>query len=269
MAGSEVLSYEPDGRKVVITINRPDAMNALSSAVFDSLVEAFDEFNRDDDLLVAILTGAGGRAFSAGADLKEMAGRMQDAAATTGSRSPIRPRNEMPAGFPAIENSIKPVIAAIDGYCLAGGFELSLYCDIRLATSQSVFGLPEPRRSLLAGPGLIHLSRMIPLGEALRMQLTGSPISAERAYQMGLITEVVDDRETLMTRASAIADEILECAPLAVQAIKRIVKQGRELPVEAQWRLADPYQVAISNTEDMLEGPTAFAEKRTPQWKMR
>lgn len=269
MAGSDVLKYEVDGRKVVITIDRPDAMNALSSAVMTSLSEALDEFNRDDNLLVAILTGAGGRAFSAGADLKEMSNRLQ----SEGGNDSVHPMALGPSSvrdaFRAIEHSVKPIIAAVDGYCLAGGFELSLYCDIRLATAHSVFGLPEPRRSLIAGPGLIHLSRMIPLGEALRMQLTGSPISAQRAYDVGLISEVAEDRDTLFERTHAVADEILECAPLAVQAIKQIVKTGRDIPVDAQWRYSDTFQVAIAGTQDMLEGPRAFTEKRTPQWKMR
>ncbi|HWK76311.1 enoyl-CoA hydratase-related protein [Microbacterium sp.] len=268
MTDSDVVNYEVEGRKVVITINRPDAMNALSSTVMRSLSEAFDEFNSDDQLLVAILTGAGGRAFSAGADLKEMANRLQSDGSDA-TKGPLAPRPSVREAFRAIEESRKPVIAAIDGYCLAGGFELSLYCDIRIATEPSVFGLPEPRRSLIAGPGLIHLSRMIPLGEALRMQLTGSPISAGRAYEIGLISEVVEDREALFARANATADEIVECAPLAVQAIKRIVKTGRDLTVDAQWRYSEMYQAAIESTEDMLEGPNAFAEKRAPQWKMR
>ena len=132
-----------------------------------------------------------------------------------------------------------------------------------------MFGLPEPRRSLLAGPGLINLSRMIPLGEALRMQLTGSPISADRAYQLGLISAVVADRDALLAEAEGIADEILECAPLAVQYVKRIVKEGRDLTVDAHWRFSEMFSASIGETEDALEGPRAFAEKRAPQWKMR
>jgi len=271
MAGSDVLKYEVDGRKVTITINRPEAMNALNTAVMDSLEEAFQAYNDDDNLLVAILTGEGGRAFSAGADLKAMAsGQLGQPTSTTKSAYPKRATTRANLrGFNAVDRSAKPVIAAIDGHCVAGGFELALYSDIRIATEKSKFGLPEPRRSLLAGPGLINLSRMIPMGEALRMQLTGSPIDAARAYQIGLISEVVADRDVLFERANAIADEILECAPLAVQYIKRIVKEGRDLPLDAQWRFSEMFSAAIFETEDVKEGPLAFAEKRKPNWQMR
>jgi len=262
-----LVKYEVDGRKVLITIDRPHAMNALSDAVFDELAAAFKEYNENDLILVAILTGAGGRAFSAGADLKEISVRLE--AEGGGRRNPMRPGMPMQPGFSAVENSIKPVVAAIDGYCLAGGLELALNCDIRVATAGSVFGLPEPRRSLLAGPGLVHLSRMIPMGEALRMQLTGSPITAERAYQIGLISDVVADREALFVCANTIADEIIECAPLAVQAIKNVVRRARDLPVDAQLRYAETLRNVVRDTEDMKEGPKAFAEKRKPVWKMR
>lgn len=270
MAGSDILRYDTSGRIVTITLNRPEAMNALSERMRHELDEAVAEFNRDDTLLVAILTGEGGRAFSAGADLKEMAERMKNAP----DRGPWAPdpdsagRRHIP-GFIGLDRSQKPVIAAIDGHCVAGGFELALCCDIRVATTTSRFGLPEPRRSLLAGPGLINLSRMIPLGEALKMQLTGSSITAERAHQIGLIQDLVEDRDAMFARAHEIADDILACAPLAVQFIKRIVRGGRDLTVDAQWQLSDMYTRAIAQTDDMKEGPLAFAEKRAPQWTMR
>lgn len=163
----------------------------------------------------------------------------------------------------------KPVIAAIDGYCLAGGLELALRCDIRIATEKSTFGLPEPRRSLLAGYGLHNLSRMIPLGEALHIQLTGAPITSERAYNTGLIQRRVADRAALLREADAVADEICLCAPLAVKAIKQIVKTGRNMPVEYSVKMAEQMHDLINKTEDRLEGPRAFAEKRKPNWKMK
>jgi enoyl-CoA hydratase/carnithine racemase len=169
----------------------------------------------------------------------------------------------------AVATCGKPVIAAIDGYCLAGGLELALRCDIRIATEKSTFGLPEPRRSLLAGYGLHNLSRMIPLGEALQIQLTGSPISSQRAYDIGLIQRRVADRAALIKEADAVADDICLCAPLAVRAIKSIVKTGRNLPVEYSWKFSEPIHTIINGTEDRLEGPKAFAEKRKPNWKMR
>jgi enoyl-CoA hydratase/carnithine racemase len=258
------LRYETRGRVAYLTLDRPRAMNALNREVMQGLTDAVHAFQGDDNLLVAVLTGEGGRAFSAGADLKEVAAR-----AGGGGTKGMVPRQGSLGPFDALENCWKPVIAAIDGYCLAGGFELALMCDIRVATRASTFGLPEPRRSLLAGPGLNNLSRMIPLGEALRMQLTGSPITAERAYQIGLVQELADDRDELFAVADRIAGEVMECAPLAVQAIKQIVKVGRNLPIEYAWKYSYPFQERISQTEDFLEGPRAFAEKRQPNWRVR
>lgn len=256
---SSTVKYEVRDRVAWVTINRPEAMNALNMEVRNAIAEAMREATNDKDVLVVILTGEGGRAFSAGADLKEMAQR--DASGATASVGLI--------GYDQIQDCPKPIIAAIDGYCLAGGLELTLYCDIRIATEQSRFGLPEPRRSLLAGVGLHNLSRIIPLGEALWIQLTGGDMTAQRAYDIGLIQAMVPDRAALFAEAEHIANEIKQCAPLAVQAIKRIVKTGRNLPVEYSWKLAEPIVAEIVKTEDRLEGPRAFAEKRAPVWKMR
>jgi enoyl-CoA hydratase/carnithine racemase len=260
----ETVRYEIRERVCYITIDRPAAMNALSREVIGGIADAVHEFAADDSLLVCVLAGEGGRAFSAGADLKEAAAR------SAGSdRGSMVPRQGRLGAYDALETCWKPVIAAIDGYCLAGGLELALMCDIRVATRASSFGLPEPRRSLLAGPGLNNLSRMIPLGEALRMQLTGSALGAERAYQIGLVQELAEDRDDMWTKANAIAAEVLACAPLAVQAIKQVVKVGRNLPIEYAWQLSYPFQERISETEDFREGPRAFAEKRPPNWRMR
>ena len=259
--GNDVVLYEKRDRKAYITLNRPEVMNALNIAVRDGLRGALAEMRDDDDILVGIVTGAGGRAFSAGMDLKERTQLDQ-------------------AGAPPPEYSTwdgrwtefgvyKPIIAAIDGYCLAGGLELSLQCDIRIVTQKSTFGLPEPRRSLTAGYGLHNLSRMIPLGHALYIQLTGSHIDADTAARWGIIQEIVPDRDALMERVEQIAGDIMQCAPLAVQAIKKIVMQGRNLPVDYSIKLAGPINEIIGKTEDRLEGPKAFAEKRDPVWKMR
>jgi enoyl-CoA hydratase/carnithine racemase len=161
------------------------------------------------------------------------------------------------------------MIAAIDGYCVAGGLELALQCDIRLATARSQFGLPEPRWSLIAGYGLHNLSRMIPLGEALYLQLTGNRIDAERAYRIGLIQEIVPDRAALNAAVDQVLASIRLCAPLALQAIKQVVYRGRNLPVEYSERLAEPLQQLVNQSEDAKEGPRAFAEKRLPNWKGR
>jgi enoyl-CoA hydratase/carnithine racemase len=270
-AGSEVLQYEVRDRKAYVTMNRPEAMNALNTALRQSVHEAFVEATKDDDVLLVILAGAGGRAFSAGADLKELSGnqtRDTGKPRTRSSRPEVARKGYMP-GWDDIDTCPKPVIAAIDGHCLAGGFEMAIYCDILLATKKSTFGLPEPKRSLLAGPGLINLSRHIPVKQALRMQLTGTPISADRAYELGLIQDVAEDREDLDAKVEGIAGELLDCAPLAVQFIKRIVKEGMSMSVEDAWKFSEMYSQILSETEDALEGPLAFAEKRKPNWKMR
>jgi enoyl-CoA hydratase/carnithine racemase len=278
---TDVLSYEVRDRKAYITMNRPKNMNALNNELLNALADAFEEADADDEVFVVILSGAGGRAFSAGGDLKEAAARIESGRdiADQGNGHP-RSRRAVSAhpavakagamrGFDQVNNCAKPVIAAIDGYCLAGGLEVALYCDIRLATRQSVFAMPEPRRHLLSGPAFVYLSRMIPLGEALRMELTGEPISSERAYQIGLIQDVYTDRTELEAAADELAGQILENSPLAVQFLKRIVKEGRDMTVDHHWKFAEMFAFTLGRTEDALEGPKAFAEKRKPNWKMR
>jgi enoyl-CoA hydratase/carnithine racemase len=271
MVESDVLRYEVRDQKAFITFNRPRVMNAYNKEVVRLLGEAAEAAENDDDVRVIILSGEGGRAFSAGADLKEMADR---GASTDGliTGNPLKDMHyfgEAGSGISILANVTKPVIAAIDGYALAGGLQIAIVCDIRIATRQSVFALPEPRHSIIAGPGLIHLSRMIPLGEALHMQLTGSAISAERAYQVGLISGLYDTREELFAEANRIAEEIIACAPLAVAFIKRVVRRGRDLTVQAQESYSEMFQAAIVTSEDFQEGPRAFAERRAPQWKGR
>jgi enoyl-CoA hydratase/carnithine racemase len=250
--------YEKRDQVAYITLNRPEVLNALNQEIRNGLEGALIDFRDDPDMLVAILTGEGGRAFSAGMDLKDRARRDSAGESRVGTRTYI----------PDL-GVFKPIIAAIDGFCVAGGLELSLQCDIRIATEKSEFGLPEPRWSLTAGYGLHNLSRMVPLGEALYMQLTGRRISSERAYQIGLIQEVVPDRDALFAMADRIAGEVKLCAPLAVKAIKQIVYHGRNLPVEYSQKLAAPLNEQVSATEDAIEGPRAFSEKRPPVWKMR
>jgi len=278
MQTTDVLIYEARDRKAYITLNRPRQMNALSRELIGALKEAFGEADADENVFVVILSGAGGRAFSAGADLKEMASRMEaDQSGANGQAAPPRPMTSRPAvarggfmpGFDDVNMCTKPVIAAIDGYCMAGGMEIALYCDIRLATRQSTFAMPEPKRNLLSGPAFVHLSRMIPLGEAMRIELVGDPVDAERAYQIGLIQGIYDDRAALEAAADEMADKIGENSPLAVQFLKRIVKDGRDMTVDHHWKFAEMFAYTLGQTEDALEGPKAFAEKRKPEWKMR
>jgi enoyl-CoA hydratase/carnithine racemase len=248
--------YEPDRAIVVITMNRPEVLNAMDMEGYALLKEALERFEADPALQVAILTGAGGRAFSTGSDLKG---------------SSWHPPDDQPMAIiepPEAKPRTKPVIAAIDGYCVGGGLEWALRCDIRIATPRSSFGLPEPRWGALAGYGLHMLSRMIPAGEAMYLQLTGERIDADRAYRCCLIQELVDP-EHLMERAHAIAGMILACSPLAVRAIKQTVDFGLRRGVEDSYRYIHPLTAAIAGTEDAHEGPRAFAEKRAPVWKGR
>lgn len=278
METTDVLIYEVRDRKAYITLNRPRSMNALNRELMGALKDAFGAADADENVFVVILSGAGGRAFSAGADLKEMASRMEaDRSGANGQAEPPPPMTARPAvarggfmpGFDDVNMCTKPVIAAIDGYCMAGGMEIALYCDIRLATRQSSFAMPEPKRNLLSGPAFVHLSRMIPLGEAMRIELVGDPVDAERAYQIGLIQGIYDDRAALEAAADEMADKIGENSPLAVQFLKRIVKDGRDMTVDHHWKFAEMFAYTLGKTEDALEGPKAFAEKRKPEWKMR
>jgi enoyl-CoA hydratase/carnithine racemase len=275
---SDVLSYEVRDRKAYIKLNRPRQMNALNHELLGALADAFQDADASEEVFVVILSAEGGRAFSAGGDLKDMANRIEAGEDIGGQGG--RPRRAMSAypavakagampGFDDVNRCSKPVIAAIDGYCLAGGLEIALYCDIRLATRKSTFAMPEPKRHLLSGPAFVYLSRMIPLGEALRMELLGEPIDAERAYQIGLVQGLYDDRAELEAAADLMADNILENSPLAVQFLKRIVREGRDMTVDHHWKFAEMFAFTLGRTEDALEGPKAFAEKRKPDWKMR
>jgi enoyl-CoA hydratase/carnithine racemase len=258
------LRYETRDHKAYLTLNRPQRMNAFDLELGRAIGEAIQEFDQDDDLLVAMITGEGGRAFSAGADIKEMTEYV-------GSDKDPR-RSGAQSGGPnmgAVATCRKPVLAAIDGFALAGGCELALMCDFRLATRQSSFGIPEVKRSLIAGPGTTHLPRMIPTGEALLMALTGDRIDAERAYQLGLVQRLLDDRAQLFEEADRIMDSICANPPLAVRDIKRVIKVGVNMPVEYAVYFREKYFDTILKTEDAVEGAAAFAEKRAPVWKMR
>jgi enoyl-CoA hydratase/carnithine racemase len=254
--------YEKRGHIVYVTINRPDRRNAIDPATSHDLKAAFEEFKADDDAWVAILTGAGDQAFSAGADLLAMS------QALSGGGEGV-PMNVPFGGITRGYECWKPIIAAINGYCLAGGLEIVLSCDIRVAAEHAQFGLPEPRRAIIpAAGGTQRLPRSVPLAFAMELLLTGDRFDAETALRFGLVSRVVPQAE-LMATAEAIAGRILECGPLAVRAIKQAFLRGREMSLEDGLRLEGQLAGPIFGTEDAREGPRAFAEKRKPAYKGR
>jgi enoyl-CoA hydratase/carnithine racemase len=221
------LLVDAHDHKLYITLNRPEALNAQNQAMRDALVGAVQRLDDDADLLVGILYGAGGRAFSAGADLKELS-----AAAARSRPVPEQHRHQW-VHFEAVRWASKPIIAAIDGYCLGGGLELANYCDVRVATERSRFGQPEPRTAGgRAGPALHQLVRTVPIGEALLMHLTSQPIDARRAYEIGLVQKLCPDTEALLAETDAIADQMIECNPFALRQIKRLVRWGADMTAE-------------------------------------
>lgn len=262
MADFQKILFERRGRIAYVTINRPDRRNAIDPDTSQQLLDAFTAFRDDDDLWVAILTGAGDQAFSAGADLVAMSQAM------AGGGSPMNwsvPFAGITRGF----ECWKPIIAAINGFCLAGGLELALCCDIRIAAEHATFGLPEPKRAIIPGAGgTQRLPRAVPPAFAMELMLTGERFDAQTALRFGLVSRVVP-LDRLIPTAEEIAAKILECGPLAVRAIKQAALQGRELPLEEGMRLEDRLAGQVLRSEDAREGPLAFAQKRKPQYKGR
>ncbi|MGH7186556.1 MAG: enoyl-CoA hydratase-related protein [Pseudomonadota bacterium] len=254
----EFIIYEKKGRIATITINRPEVRNALHPPANRELSAAFDEFAADPEAWVAILTGAGDKAFSAGNDLKW----------TAEHGVPNVPKT----GFGAITRRfdlVKPLIAAVNGFALGGGFEIALACDLIIAAEHARFGLPEPRVGLMAAAGGVHrLPRHIPLKIAMGMMLTGKHITAAEAYRLGIANEVVPAKE-LIAAAERWAAEILECSPLSVRASKQAAMGNLHLPLEEAMGTHVEGERRLWASEDSIEGPRAFAQKRKPIWKGR
>jgi dehydration protein DpgD len=249
---------ETAGHVRFVSMERPEARNALSNELKIALVSAIDEYEADGYLRAMVLSGCDCGAFSAGGDLRRVAGRLEQGLPIT--------EPGVPDLFARLSARSKPIVAAIDGYALGGGFELALACDIRVASERSRFGLPEPRAGMLGQYGLDNLCRMIPLGEALRLQLTGGQIDGRRAYDIGLIQELAADRGAMLRAAAAMAESIAACSPQAVRAIRHVVTVGRNLPAAYAEAFSQPYREAVHASAEALEGARAFLEKRSPSW---
>ena len=254
----EFVQYEKKGRIAYVTINRPDVMNALHPPANEELSKVWDDFAADSELWVAILTGAGEKAFSAGNDLKYTAQH--------GLGAVSMPRGGF-AGLTSRFDLFKPIIAAVNGIALGGGFEIALACDIIVASEGARFGLPEPKVGLAALAGGIHrLPRHIPLKLAMGMMLTGRHVTAAEGMRLGFVNECVP-APALLETAERWANEILACSPTSVRATKQAALLGLGLPVEQAMSQSYSLIGDLFRSEDMMEGVMAFAQKRAPQWK--
>ncbi len=256
------IEYEKQGNVGIITINRPEARNAVNTAVATGIEEAIDQIEADDEVWVGILTGAKtdkGYIFCAGADLKQMS-------VDPGGMSTQR------GGFGGLvqRERTKPLIAAVDGPALAGGTELVLACDLVVASRTAVFGVPEVKRNLVAAAGgLFRLPRKLPRNIAMELVLTGRlDFPAERAHHFGWVNALCEEGEALEA-AKVLAGQISENAPLAVRESRKIVLEATDQPDEIGWKLSGDGIAKMFGTEDFGEGLTAFIEKRAPQWKGR
>ena len=254
----EFVRYEKRDHIAFITMNRPDVMNALHPPAHEELDGCWNDLAADDDVRVVVLTGAGDRAFSAGNDLKW----------TAQHGVPKMPRSGF-AGITSRFDLWKPVIAAVNGVALGGGLEIALACDVIVAAEHATLGLPEPRVGLLAAAGGVHrLPRHLPLKIAMGMMLTAKPLTAAEAHRVGLVNEVVPAKD-LMATAERWAKTIAECSPLSIQATKQAALEGLGKPLrEAMFAKYDAIE-RLWTSEDVREGPRAFAEKRAPVWKGR
>jgi enoyl-CoA hydratase len=256
------VDYELDGHVAVITINRPEARNAVNRDVAEGVEAAIDRLEGDDEAWIGILTGARtdkGWIFSAGADLKAM---------TTDPGGMITKKGGF-AGLVQRERT-KPLIAAVDGPALAGGTEIVLACDLVVASRTAVFGIPEVKRNLVAGAGgLFRLGRKLPRNIAMELALTGRlDFPAERAHHFGLVNHLCDEGQAV-ERAKELAALIAENAPLAVRESRKIVIEAADQPEDVGWKMSGEGMAKMFGTEDFTEGLTAFAEKRPPVWKGR
>jgi enoyl-CoA hydratase/carnithine racemase len=251
-----LVELERRGHIALLTLNRPEARNAISPEVSQTMATVLDDIQDDTGLRAVVLTGRG-KVFSAGADLKVVAsGRANDIARGKGGFAGIVTRD-----FP------KPIIAAVNGPALAGGFEIVLSCDLVVAAENAVFGIPEVKRGLMAAAGgLIRLPKRVPLAMALELAMTGDPIAADRALQLGLVNRVVSN-ERVVDEAIALGERIGENSPIAVRNSRQLVREAAELSEAEGWARTLQLMMPVFESGDSIEGATAFAEKRAPVWR--
>ncbi len=256
--------YEKRGHAAYVTLDRPEVLNAMDLAMHEELAGIWDDFEADDEMWVAVLTGAGDRAFSVGQDLKEVAARDAEGTArpsTFGSRG--KP------GWPRLTERFslaKPVIARVNGYALGGGFELALACDLVIAAEHAEFGLPEARLGLIPGAGgVFRLTRQLPYRTAMGLLITGRRLPARQALEYGLVNDVVPAGR-LDECVDAWVTDVLSCAPLSVRAIKEAAQTSATLPLERAFATRYVWEERRMHSADAVEGPRAFAEKRPPRW---
>ena len=253
-----VIEYETKGRVAILTLNRPEARNAINGETARRMEELIDEVEANDDIWVAILT-ANGPAFCAGADLKEIAAGRFDTLSTS------------KGGFAGLvqRERTKPLIAAVRGSALAGGTEVALSCDLIVCAETTNFGLPEVKRSLVAAAGgLFRLPRAIGMAPALEVIMTGDPLPAQRAYELGMVNQVVAEDQVLEA-AEVLADRIIASAPIAVQYSRAVAIDAFAASDDELWQRTNQAFADIAKTEDYEEGPKAFIEKRPAVWKGR
>jgi len=256
MAEETFVKAHEEGRVLVVEINRPERMNALHPPANEAMGKIFDDFAANPDLWVAIVTGAGDRAFSAGNDLRWQA-----------EGNPIYTPDSGFGGLTSRYDLDKPIIAAVNGVAMGGGFEIALACDLILAADTAKFALPEPKVGLAALAGGLHrLPRQIGLKRAMGMILTGRTVSAEEGERLGFVNAVVP-ADKLMDTAMIWAEMILACSPMSIRASKQAVMQGLDIADYKQaFETRYPAVGDMLKSEDMIEGPRAFAEKRKPNW---
>jgi enoyl-CoA hydratase len=256
---AEPVLFERDGHLAIVTLNRPEARNAISKDIAALIERYIDQIEADPDLWVVVLTG-NGSSFCAGVDLKAVAAAGRDLAAA----APVTPRGGF-AGFVQRKRT-KPWIAAVEGAALAGGTEIVLACDLVVAARNAQFGLPEVKRGLVAGAGgTLRLPRVLPQNLAMHLVLTGERLDAERAYAHGWVT-VLAEPGGAREAGVRLAKQILENAPLSVRESRQLVLDGLGKSDEEGFALVPPVVDRLMKTNDLLEGPRAFAEKREPRW---